>query len=54
MKTFKSIFALGIFIVGLSLTSCSSDDKYVEPQNPEHLPEYPGPVHPMEPVKEPV
>ncbi|MBR8534997.1 hypothetical protein KDU71_05440 [Carboxylicivirga sediminis] len=50
MKALKSIFAVSLFIVGLSLTSCSSDDKYVDPdgpsvenpiwtEKPEHLPE---------------
>ncbi len=49
MKTLKSIFAVSLFIIGLSLTSCSSDDKYVEPdgspenpiwnEKPTHLPE---------------
>ncbi|WP_430817122.1 hypothetical protein [Carboxylicivirga sp. RSCT41] len=34
MKTLKSIFAVSLFIVGLSLTSCSSDDKFIEPAPP--------------------
>ncbi|WP_430817123.1 hypothetical protein [Carboxylicivirga sp. RSCT41] len=58
MKTLKSIFAVSLFIVGLSLTSCSSDDKYIEPdgspenpiynEKPAHLPEG-DPVHPLPP-----
>ncbi|MCU4156500.1 hypothetical protein J1N10_10960 [Carboxylicivirga sp. A043] len=49
MKTLKSIFAVSLFIVGLSLTSCGSDDKYIAPdgspenpiytEKPAHLPE---------------
>ncbi|WP_430817124.1 hypothetical protein [Carboxylicivirga sp. RSCT41] len=48
MKTLKSIFAVSLFIVGLSLTSCSSDDKYIEPDKPVHLPSDDRPTHPIE------
>ncbi|MCG8582169.1 MAG: hypothetical protein MI866_19765 [Bacteroidales bacterium] len=47
MKTLKSIFAVSLFIVGISLTSCSSDDKYVEPERPVHLPSDDSPSHPI-------
>ncbi|MCT4588255.1 MAG: hypothetical protein N4A71_10565 [Carboxylicivirga sp.] len=49
MKTLKALFAVSLFVVGLSFTSCS-DDKYYEPVSPEnpiynekpvHLPEAP-------------
>lgn len=65
MKTLKSIFAISLFIVGTSLTSCSSDDKFITPEDspenpiwnekPEHLPEYPGPDHlPVEEAVQPL
>ncbi|GEM_PF-6047099 len=44
MKTLKSIFAVSLFVVGLSLTSCGSDDKYIPPK-PEHPIENEKPVH---------
>jgi len=36
MKTLKTIFAVSFFVAGISLTSCSSDDKYIEPETPEN------------------
>ena len=36
MKTLKAFFAVGLFLVGLSFTSCSSDDDIIEPVQPEH------------------
>jgi len=45
MKNLKALFAVGLFIVGLSFTSCSSDDRYVKPETPEHLPSDDGPSH---------
>jgi len=45
MKTLKAIFAVSLFVVGLSLTSCSSDDKYVEPNTPENPIWTEKPVH---------
>ncbi|MBS2210038.1 hypothetical protein KEM09_01410 [Carboxylicivirga mesophila] len=49
MKALKSIFAVSLFIVGLSLTSCSSDDKYIDPdgpsvENPIYHPEADHPI----------
>ena len=44
MKNLKAFLAVGLFLVGLGFTSCSSDDKYVEPEKPVHLPMEP-PVH---------
>ncbi|MCG8579926.1 MAG: hypothetical protein MI866_08420 [Bacteroidales bacterium] len=34
MRTLKSIIALSLFIFGLTLTSCSNDDKYLNPSPP--------------------
>ena len=45
MKTLKTFLAVGLFLVGLSFTSCSSDDKYVEPEMPEK-------EKPLPPIKE--
>ena len=44
MKNLKAILTVSLFVVGLSFTSCSNDDKYVEPERPEHLPSD-GPEH---------
>lgn len=65
MKTLKPIFAVSLFIVGLSLTSCGSDNKYIAPgastenpiwnEKPNHLPEYQGPEHlPVEEAVQPL
>ncbi|MCT4646644.1 MAG: hypothetical protein N4A74_16770 [Carboxylicivirga sp.] len=60
MKTLKALFAVSLFVVGLSFTSCS-DDKYYEPISPEnpiynekpvHLPEG-EPVQPLPPEIDP-
>ncbi|WP_430811979.1 MULTISPECIES: hypothetical protein [unclassified Carboxylicivirga] len=46
MKTLKSIFAVSIFVMGLSLTSCGSDNKYIAPEgSPEHPIYTEKPVH---------
>jgi len=47
MKNLKALFAVGLFVVGLSFTSCSSDDRYIPPQ-PEH-PIMEAPVQPILP-----
>ena len=50
MKNLKALLAVGLFVVGLGFTSCSSDDKYIDPnppsaenpiwnEKPVHLPE---------------
>ena len=53
MKNLKALFAVGLFVVGLSFTSCSSDDRYVKPETPEHLPTNPDqlPIPDAEPYK---
>jgi len=38
MKKLTTVFVAALFVVGLSFTSCSNDDKYVKPETPEHLP----------------
>ena len=48
MKNLKAFLAVGLFLVGLGFTSCSSDDKYVEPEKPVHLPAE-EPVQPLPP-----
>jgi len=48
MKNLKAILAVSLFVVGLSFTSCSSDDKYIEPEAPVHLPDYTAPDNPIE------
>jgi len=40
MKNLKAILTVSLFVVGLSFTSCSNDDKYIEPEGPVHLPSY--------------
>jgi len=49
MKTLKSLFAIGLFVVGLSFTACSNDDGYVKPESPEHLPTNGIPTQPILP-----
>ena len=34
MRTLKPIIAVSLFVFGLSLTSCSNDDKYISPTPP--------------------
>jgi len=34
MKNLKALLAVGLFAVGLGFTSCSSDDKYIDPNPP--------------------
>lgn len=45
MKTLRSFLAVGLFLVGIGFTSCSSDDD-VMPETPE------VPANPVEPVPE--
>ena len=45
MKNLKAFLAVGLFLVGLGFTSCSSDNKYVEPDIPEK-------EKPLPPIKE--
>ena len=45
MKKLSTLFAVGLFVLGLSFTACSNDDGYVKPETPEHLPSYDMPAH---------
>ncbi|WP_185968908.1 hypothetical protein [Carboxylicivirga sp. M1479] len=47
MKNLKAIFAVGLLVMGLGFTACSSDDKYVQPEDPVHLPEDASPQNPI-------
>ncbi|MCU4174861.1 hypothetical protein [Carboxylicivirga sp. N1Y90] len=48
MKKLKTLFAVGLFVMGLGFTSCSSDDDYV-PQNTDEVaqPIAPGAENPI-------
>ncbi|MCU4174863.1 hypothetical protein [Carboxylicivirga sp. N1Y90] len=48
MKKLKTVFAVGLFIMGLGFTSCSSDDNYtpVNPGEPTQ-PNAPGVENPI-------
>ncbi|MCU4177909.1 hypothetical protein [Carboxylicivirga sp. N1Y90] len=48
MKKLKTVLAVGLFVMGLGFTSCSSDDNYtpVNPEQPE-VPVAPGPENPV-------
>ncbi len=48
MKKLKAVLAVGLFVMGLGMTSCSNDDDYT-PQNPERpvQPIAPGVEHPI-------
>jgi len=45
MKKLSTLLAVGLFVIGMSFTSCSNDDGYVKPETPEHLPEDVGSGH---------
>ncbi|WP_066630504.1 hypothetical protein [Labilibacter marinus] len=54
MKKLTGVLVAGLFVLGLSFTSCNKDDdmKPIEPPThlptegiEDHLPEYPGPDH---------
>jgi len=47
MKNFKAILAVSLFVIGLGFTSCSDDDRYIQPERPEHLPDYSSPDTPI-------
>ncbi|WP_430815926.1 hypothetical protein [Carboxylicivirga sp. RSCT41] len=47
MKTLKSLLAVGLFVIGLGFTSCSSDDKYVAPEGTPEQPIAPGAENPI-------
>lgn len=49
MKNLKALLAVGLFVVGLGFTSCSSDDKYIDPnpptaENPIYRPDAEHPI----------
>lgn len=53
MKKLKTVLIVGLLVMGLGFTSCSSDDDYtpVNPSQPE-LPVAPGPENPIAPPVE--
>ena len=51
MKTLKAFLAVGLFVFGLGFTSCSSDDKFIDPNapTPEHPIYHPEKENPIMP-----